>query len=265
MLNNKSLLLIGKHSFISSNIYADLKNKINIKKISFEKFLKSKKSFLKKFNYICNCSITKNYIRNKYQLKNDLDYFIIKKIKKLKTKYIFLSSRKIYKAMPNLKEGSVKKPKDNYAKNKLITENFIQKNLKNSFIILRISNLIGKPLDNASKRKNSRTFIDNFFNFKKNEIVTYNNHFKDFLSIKQFTKIFYYILKKNLNGIYNLSLGEKVYIEEIINALNKNRNIIFKKKRITKNDSFYLNNKKLLKKINLRVSKKDLINYCSKI
>ena len=59
----KKLLLIGKNSFISTNIYTRLKKKIFIKKISFEEFKKYKKNKINKFNYICNCSITKNYIQ----------------------------------------------------------------------------------------------------------------------------------------------------------------------------------------------------------
>ena len=39
----------------------------------------------------------------------------------------------------------------------------------------------------------------------------------------------------------------------------------FKKTKIVKNDSFYLNNEKLLKKIKIKLKKKDLINFCYKI
>ena len=85
----------------------------------------------------------------------------------------------------------------------------------------------------------------------------YQNYYKDFLSINQFGKIFLKILKNNLSGTYNVSLGRKVYISEILNALNKNRKFInFKKTKIVKNDSFYLNNKKLLKKIKIKLKKR---------
>ena len=85
----KKLLLIGKNSFISTNIYNHLKKKIFIKKISFEEFKKYKKNKINKFNYICNCSITKNYIKKKYELKSDLDFYIAHKIKGLSPKFIF--------------------------------------------------------------------------------------------------------------------------------------------------------------------------------
>ena len=60
-------------------------------------------------------------------------------------KFIFLSSRKVYLPKPNLKENNFLKPLDNYAKNKLITENKLKKKL-NSNLLSRISNLIGPPL-----------------------------------------------------------------------------------------------------------------------
>ena len=100
----KKLLLIGKHSFISSNINFFLKNKLNIKIIKFEKFKKTSLKKIDKFNYVCNCSITKKYASERYEKKNDLDYYIAEKLKNLSVKFIFLSSRKIYSPKANLRE-----------------------------------------------------------------------------------------------------------------------------------------------------------------
>ena len=73
-------------------------------------------------------------------------------------------------------------------------------------------------------------------------------------------------MKKNLYGVYNVSLGKKIYISEIIRALTKNKkNIKLKRIKIKSNDNFFLNNQKLLKKIKLKILKKDLLNYCYKI
>ena len=260
----KKLLLIGKYSFISSNIYSSLKNKLIIRKISFEQFKETDLTKLKNFDYICNCSIKKNYINKIYKSNNDLDYFIVKKIKNLSTRFICLSSRKIYPSKSNLKESSITAPKNHYSKNKLITENKIKKIINKKFLILRISNLIGKPLK-KNNRKISNTFIDNFFKYKKNQKIFYENHFKDFLSIEQFTNIFYKALDKNLIGTFNVSLGKKVYINEIIKALNHKKNLKFQKIYIRKKDSFYLNNQKIKKRIKIKITKKDLLDYCSKI
>ena len=122
MLNKPKLLIIGKHSFIANNLYLYLKNKIHVQKISYEKTQKLNNNFLCKFDYICNCSIKKEYVNKKYLVKNDLDSHLINKLKKLKITYIFLSSRKIYKPKANIKETDIPKPIDNYSKNKLISE-----------------------------------------------------------------------------------------------------------------------------------------------
>lgn len=262
----KNLILVGKKSFLGSNINSYLKKKVNIKLISFEKFKKLKQNYLKKFNYICNCSITKNYSVKKYKKKYDLDYYIVKKINKLNIKYIFISSRKVYFPKANISENGKIKPVDIYAKNKYITEKKIQSILKKRYLILRVSNIIGKQKKNH--RKVTQNFIDNYFLYKKrNKITYYKNFFKDFLSIKQFTSIFYKILENNLSGTFNISLGKKVYISQILYWLNKKKvnNKYIKIPLIDNKGSFYLNNKKLKKKIKLKILKYDLMKYCLKI
>ena len=264
MLNKPKLLIIGKHSFIANNLYLYLKNKIYVQKISYEKTQKLNNNFLCKFDYICNCSIKKEYVNKKYLVKNDLDSHLINKLKKLKITYIFLSSRKIYKPKANIKETDKVRPIDNYSKNKLISEKKVRKLFKNKYLILRISNLIGK--NKKTNRKVSNNFIDNYFKFRKKKNIYYENYFKDFLSIDQFNVIFFNIIKNNLKGIYNVSLGKKVYIDEILKSLNKSKNRNkFKKKKIMTDDSFYLNNKKLLKKIKIKIKKSDLLDYCYKM
>ena len=264
MLNKPKLLIIGKHSFIANNLYLYLKNKIDVKKISYERTIKLKIIYLIKFDYICNCSIKKEYVYKKYSVKNDIDSYLINKLKKIKITYIFLSSRKIYKPKANIKETDIARPIYNYSKNKLISEKKVRKLFKNKYLILRISNLIGK--NKKTNRKISNNFIDNYFKLRKKKIVYYENFFKDFLSIDQFNIIFFNILKNNLRGIFNVSLGKKVYIDEILKSLNKNKNKSkFQKIKLKTNDSFYLNNEKLKKKIKIKIKKSDLLAYCYKM
>lgn len=267
MNKNIKLLLIGKNSFISTNLHSFLKNKIFVKKVSFESFKVMNLNDLKKYTHVCNCSITKNYCSYNYNKNHDLDLEIVKKIKNLNLKFIFLSSRKVYKPAPNIKETSKIKPIDTYSKNKFITEKEIKKYMKKKHIILRISNVIGVKYNKKKYRKISSTFIDNYYKFKKiKKKVFYKDEYKDFLTIEQFKIIFLKILKFDLIGTYNFSLGEKVYVSEILNALNKYKNTKkFVKINSKNNNSFYLNNKKLLNKIKFELKKKDLLRYCYKI
>ena len=264
MIKKIKLLLIGNKSFISSNLYDYLKKKIIVKKISFETF-KKKNYPIKSFTHICNCSLKKGYVNKKFLKQNDIDRFIIEKIRLHKIKYIFLSSRKVYKPKQNIKETGQIQTKENYSKNKIITEKFIMKNHKKNYLILRISNLIGR--NNRKYRKVSYNFIDNYFKFKdRKKTIYYQNYFKDFLSIDQFNHILLKVIQNNLSGIYNISLGQKVFIDELLNALNKNKPLVnFKKIKVTDDGSFYLNNKKLLKKINIKLTKRSLLNYCYNI
>ena len=63
------LLIVGKKSFIATNLYNFLKKKMIVKKISFEQFKKKNDEFLQSFSHICNCAITKEYATKKYKKK----------------------------------------------------------------------------------------------------------------------------------------------------------------------------------------------------
>ena len=267
----KKVLIIGKKSFIGTNLHNYLKKKnISSKIISFETFLKNNIN-LAEFNYIINCTSNKNLVKKNYNKKFDHDLIIAKKIKNFNCNLIFLSTRKIYKPKFNIKENSFKYPQCDYSKNKLITEKSLKKTLKNKILILRVSNIIGKP--KIHKRKLHKTFIDHFFKFVKKGYIFENERiYKDFVSIKKFCEIMFEIINKNIVGTYNLSLGDRVYLNELVQWLNtyNNKKIIkLNLKKGFNNDSFTLNNKKLMKKLKIKNSlaelKKDSIRISREI
>jgi len=260
------ILIIGKNGLIGSNLFFFLKKKYSTKIISFEN---KKINKLYKYDYIINCSTNQRYIKYKYEEKNDFDLKIIKKIKGTKTKFIFLSSRKIYLSSPNIKENSKKNCVNNYEKNKYITEKKIIKLHKDNSTILRISNLIGLKKNNP--RKAHLTYVDYLLKIiRKGKIYENGKKFKDFLDIDSFSRIIHLVIKKKIIGTYNVSIGKKIYLNEI------NQWILhyFKPKKKLKicdlnnkenDDSFFLNNSKLLKKINLKINKQKLKNECLKL
>ena len=263
------VLIIGNHSFIGSNLFSFLKKKFFIKKLSFNDFKKKNTNFFRKFTHIINCSINPNYVKYKYKSIFDNDIIIAKKIKNLKIKYIFLSSRKVYKSKHNIKETDTLLPSCNYSKNKLITEKKLNYILSNNVLILRISNVIGLPNIN-NKRKVHLIFVDHFFKFvNKGIIFDNNNNFKDFISIKMLSKLIFFSIKKDISGIYNCSIGKKVYLNKIIgwlNYYNKNNCKIVKiKKNLRNKDNFTLNNNKIMKIMSFKYSINDLEKYCKKI
>ena len=263
-MHKNKLLIIGKNSFLGKNLYKSIKNKIDARLLSYEEFLKLNKKKIKSFNYLCNCSLNTEYNKSKYKEKNDIDLKIVKKIKNYKINFIFLSSRKVYLNKKNIREDDKLAPKCNYSKNKVITEKKIFKLLPNKLIILRISNVLG--LKNYSLRRTHNSFIDNYIKYiSSNKKTYYENDYKDFITIEQFIKIFYNIIKNNLKGIYNVSLGKKIYIDEILkwlNYKNLNKNKLLIKKNTYHYDSFTLNNKKLMNSIKIKINKSEIKKFC---
>lgn len=258
------ILIIGKKSFIGSNIKKNLSKKFSVKSLSFEDAIKKKNSYFLKYSHVINTSIHKSYINKKYKLIYDLDRRFVLKFKKIKFIYIFLNTRKIYIPKFNIKENSVKEPICFYSKNKLKTESFLKKKLKNKLLSLRISNILGKKFHKNS-RNHHKLFFDNYLILRKNnKKIIVNNDFKDFLSIIQFSEIVGNLIERNVNGIFNVSISEKIYMSDILKWIDKN---FYKKIQFTnyKKDSFTLSNKKLLKKIEKKPLKSELVKFCKNI
>ena len=260
----KKILLIGKRGFIGKNLNKYLKKDFFIKHINFRSLKKYKKT-INNFDYVINTSINKNYIKKKYKEKNDNDLQISKFINNDEVSYIFLSTRKVYKSKPNIKERDKLSPKNNYSRNKLLSEKKLLKKHKKKLIILRTSNIIGITKPNNRLHK---TFIDVLFKQINSGFILNNQKaYKDFISIDKFCQIVREIIKKNLHGIFNVSIGEKIFLNDIIDWINKYnpKKIITKNNSEKNSDSFYLNNQKLMSKIKIKNSKKELKEYCHKI
>ena len=103
---------------------------------------------------------------------------------------------------------------------------------------------------------------------KKGTIIDNGNSFKDFISINSIK--LYILLLKDIFGIYNISIGKKIYLNKIIewlNYYNKNKCKIVKlKMNLSNKDNFTLNNEKLMKIISFfKYSINDLEKYCKYI
>ena len=265
---NKKILIIGQQGRIASNLFKYFKTKkIKVYSLSFESFIKKQSKNINKFDVIINCTSNQKFIKNKYQDRNDNDLIIAKKIMHSKTKLVMLSTRKVYKAKFNINELDKIKPNCNYSKNKVISEASVTKILLNRILILRISNIIGCP--NKNKRKLHKTFSDIFFEMAKKGFMYKNNKtYKDFISMKKFNQIVLELIKKNSFGLFNVSLGKKIYVNQLItwlNFYNSKKLKIISPKNSFNNDSFTLNNKKLMKKIKINNNVIDLKNECLRI
>ena len=265
----KKIIIIGKNGFIGSNLTKLLKKKFDVKLYDYRKFLNINPFFFCDVSYVINCTSNKQYVKKKYSEKNDFDFQISKKIKDLNCKMIFFTTRKIYKLGDNLNESSRLKPNCNYSKNKLRTEKKLLKSLKNRILVLRISNLIGINKSNNNNKKIHKTFIDSFFfNIQRGIIFNNEKNYKDFLSINKFCEIVEKLITKEVAGVYNVSIGQKVYLTKLINWLNlfnKNKYKSINIPKSYKTECFYLNNDKLMKKINIKKRLIDLEKDCKSI
>jgi hypothetical protein len=76
-------------------------------------------------------------------------------------------------------------------------------------------------------------------------------------------------MKKDIYGIYNVSMGKKVFLDKFNQWLiTKKKNANYKLKILNKKnktDSFYLNNKKLIKKLKINFNLNDLKKECRKV
>lgn len=260
----KKILIIGKKSFVGSNLKKYLSKFFKVDHLSFEQVFKRKKSFFNKYTHIINTSIHNFYINKKYNKSFDLDRRFISKFDELNFNYFFLNSRKIYLAKENISENSKLNPRDNYSKNKLITENFLKKRIKKNLVSLRIANIIGKRI-HKKYRKTHKLFFDNFIDYRKEKKkLVIKNDFKDFISIDQFNLVIKKIIQLDIIGTYNISIFKRIYISELLYWLDKK---FFKLIKFipSKDDSFTLSNRKISKKIKIKLTKKQLRLFCEKV
>ena len=63
-MSNK-ILIIGKKSFIGSNLKKYFSKKIKTDHLSFEQVISKKKDFFKDYSHVINTTIHKNYVKKK--------------------------------------------------------------------------------------------------------------------------------------------------------------------------------------------------------
>ena len=103
---------------------------------------------------------------------------------------------------------------------------------------------------------------------KKGLVYKNKKTYKDFISIKKFNQIVFELVKKNLSGPFNVSLGKKIYIKQLIewlNYYNLKKFKIVNIKNSFNSDNFTLNNNKLMRSIIIKNDINDLRKECLKM
>lgn len=206
-----------------------------------------------KYSNVINLSFTEELI----------DMCIKKKVKN----FIYFSSVGVYG--DNLKnsvdESTKPKPKDIYSKLKYSVEKKILKKKKIKVVVLRLSNVIGKP--SRVSKGFLKLFLPDICNSalasKKIILKSDGKQYRDFIDLKLLlnivSKVLLNVKKINKNTIFNVSSGNPV---QIIQASYKVQNIMktkFKKKisiikgKKTKEKKYKISNNKLKNFIKLKI------------
>lgn len=259
----KNILIIGYDSYLGSGIKFD-NSLYNVKQIL--RPLEKNFDEYNDFDFIINFCIQPEHFSQLLSEDEMIDLSIAKHIVNNKTKYVFLSSRKVYGSNCELKiykETDDIKPYDFYSKNKVNIEQILKKLLGNNLLITRTGNIIGIP----PNRKNYTTFIgwlENEFTKNQKVNVTINkNAKKDFITKEYFQKSLISLIDNNQTGIYNIGSNFALSTEELILNILPEKFVEFSPKE-KESEQFILDCAKL-HKYNNKFTQKDLKEECSKI
>ena len=179
-------------------------------------FLKSKR-----VNYIG----TKNLINSLIKYRKDIKFFFFSS-----TSHVYNSKNKFFR----INEKSVTKPYSKYGKTKLLAENYIKKRLQKSKITFCIGRIFS-IYDNTGKDFLIPNLLKKIDKKEKNLIFENLNHYRDFLSTLQISKIIIFLWKKKFQGIINIGSGFQTNIKTIVKKLasKSNKKIFFKDNKPT--------------------------------
>ena len=177
--------------------------------------------------------------------------FIVDSLLKKKENFFFFyaSTSHVYNFSKNkLKENSKIKPINYYARTKLKSEKYIQKNMK------KIPFAIGRIFSFSDSNQSDLYFIPSVFKKfrKKKNLYSFSklNKKRDFISTRDIVTAINLICKKKKEGIFNIGSSKGYLLKEIVILINKmffnRKNIIFTD---TKNNEDLISSNTKIKKI----------------
>lgn len=278
------ILITGANGFLGYEIYKFLQKKykvIGTSKSKTKQFIKLnypsnkiKEDTLKNVRTVIHlASLDRDEVKKNINLSKKINIkftedLINKSIKKNVKNFIFFSTIGVYghNLKKNVDESIKPKPKDFYSKLKYITEKKILKKKNIRVIILRVSNIIGKPT------KISSGFLKLFLQdicisaLNNNKIILKSDgkQYRDFLELKVLLKIIAKLLnsihKLKNNVIFNISNGKSSQIIKISENVRKiikktsKINISIIKGKKSKEKKYQIRNKKIKNFLNINFS-----------
>ena len=226
--------LTGSTGSLGKLIY---KNKKNLKIFRFSGDIRNKKEVfewihkndLKIIIHLAAIVPIKTVNENKRKAK-EVNYFgtrniVDASIKKNIRWFFFSSTSHVYNSSKKkILEKDTFKPISYYGKTKFLAERYIIKKFEKK----NISYCIGRIFSTTSyDQKKSYLIPDLKERIRKNKkkIILKNlNHYRDFISMNDISKIIFELSKKKYKGIINIATGKKVYLKNIAKIILKKYN-----------------------------------------
>lgn len=193
-----------------------------------------------------------NYYGTKYLIDGILKY------QKNISWFFFASTSHVYPfQIKKISEENKTKSISKYGETKIKAENYILKKLNHSklnFCIGRIFSIF----DNKEKSFFVPSLVKKIKKRSEITILENLNHYRDFLSTTQISKIIFFLWKKKYSGIINIGSGKKTDLKEVAKFFEKKlkKKFLFKKNKPT----FHVANIEKLKKLGFKSKK---LNFSS--
>ena len=170
-------------------------------------------------------------------------------------KWFFLASTShVYKSSKNkIKETGIINPISYYGKTKLLAEKFVIKKFKE-----KKNYCIGRIFSTTNKNQKNNYLVPDLkkkIRKTKKTIELKNlNHYRDFISMNDISKIIFILMKKKFYGIINIGSGKKTYLKDIAKIILKK----YKKKAVfidsSKTTNLFSDNSKLKKIVKFKIN-----------
>ena len=157
------------------------------------------------------------------QVNFDGTKHLVDAILKSKIKWFFFASTShVYSSSKKkISESFPKNPTSYYGKTKLLAENYIIKNLSRS----KIRFCIGRIFSTSNINQKKNYLVPDLINKTKkvkNLIELKNlNHYRDFISMVDISKIIIILYKKNFQGKINIGRGQAILLKDIAKIISK--------------------------------------------
>jgi nucleoside-diphosphate-sugar epimerase len=186
---------------------------------------------------LVNENKTKAYNVNFVGTKNIIDS-VLKFNQSLKW-FFFSSTSHVYKnKFGKISENHTTKPQNIYGQTKLKAENYIKKKLNKS----KIKYCIGRIFSTTSVNQKKNYFVPDIkkkIHESNESLLKFKNlnHYRDFISPYDISKILLLLWKKKYNGTINIASGKSILLKKIVLTILKSKNkkkfLFFDNKRAT--------------------------------